>query len=74
LLGSSFLLIPQPSDSRRVEKNPFLNYRPSKEKPEEPPSGFKEELLQSAGSSSHILSFYFIFRLFARPEACLFCY
>jgi hypothetical protein len=44
------------------------------EKPEEPPSGFKEELQPTAGSSSHILLFYFIFRLFARPGASLFCY
>jgi hypothetical protein len=33
-----------------------------------------QELPQASGGSYTILSFYCPFRLFARPEACLWCY
>jgi hypothetical protein len=38
------------------------------------PSGFRQELPQTSGSSHTILPFYCTFRLFARPEACPRCY
>ena len=41
-------------------------------KPEEAPSGFENELPQTAGSSTIILSYY-ILRLFASLEACPIC-
>jgi hypothetical protein len=50
-----------------------LDHQIIKGKPEEPPSGFKEEPQQAAGSSSQTLSFYCILRLIARTEACPFC-
>jgi len=49
-------------------KSSSIRYKPSTGKARRATFGFKEELLRSAESSSHVHPFYFIFRLFARPE------